>query len=208
LRTRVKVCGITSVEDAEAAIGAGADALGFIFAESPRRVTPEQAAAILRSLPPYATTVGVVVDQDVEAIRRVCPVEVVQFHGSESPEVLKATHGVRRVKVFRVRDEDLSALTLYRGSADAFFLDTYVAGVMGGTGRTFNWEVARRAQELGVPIILAGGLTPENVGEAIRTARPFAVDASSGVEAAPGRKDHARVAAFMAAVRAADCGTV
>src|SRR5262245_40689797 len=110
-RTRVKICGITCLEDAEAAIAAGADALGFNFAESPRRVTPEQAAEILRALPPFVTRVGVVVDQDVDAIRRVCPLDAIQFHGSERPEVLVATRGVRRVKAFRVRDEtDLTAL--------------------------------------------------------------------------------------------------
>jgi phosphoribosylanthranilate isomerase len=179
--------------------------LGFNFADSPRRVTPEQAAEIIRALPPFVTTVGVVVDQDVEAIRRVCPLDVVQFHGSEGREVLEATHGVRRVKVFRIRDEeDLGALGDYVGIAAAFLLDTYVPGVAGGTGQAFNWELAHRARSLGVPIILAGGLTPENVGDAIRSAHPFAVDVASGVESCPGRKDHAKVVALIASVRLAD----
>jgi phosphoribosylanthranilate isomerase len=204
-RTRVKICGITCPEDAEIAAAAGADALGFNFAPSPRQVTPEGAARIIRTLPPFVTTVGVVVDQDVAAIRAVCPLDALQFHGQESPRVLAAVGGVRRIKVFRIRDEaDLVALQTYRDCAEAFLLDAYVPGVAGGTGQTFNWELAFRARETGLPILLAGGLTPDNVGAAIRAARPYAVDVSSGVEAAPGRKDPARVRAFVTAVRDAD----
>jgi phosphoribosylanthranilate isomerase len=204
-RTCVKICGITCREDAKAAVAAGADALGFNFAESPRRVTPEEAAEIVGGLPPFVTTVGVVVDQDVEAIRRVCPLDMIQFHGAEAPEVLRATNGVRRVKAFRIRDgEDLRALDTYLGVTKAFLLDAYVPGIAGGTGQCFNWELARRAKSLGVPIILAGGLSPENVGDAIRAARPYAVDVSSGVEACPGRKDLAKMMAFLTAVRSVD----
>src|SRR5712692_5463613 len=141
-RTRVKICGITRLEDAQAAVTAGADALGFIFAESPRRVAPERAAEIARALPPFVVTVGVVVDQDVPAIRRICPLDAIQFHGSEPPETLAATHGVRRVKAFRIRAaEDLTALNAYAGAAEAFLLDTYVPGVAGGTGQTFDCEL-------------------------------------------------------------------
>jgi phosphoribosylanthranilate isomerase len=205
MRTRVKICGITCREDAELAMAAGTDALGFVFAPSPRQVTPQDAARIIRTLPPFVTTVGVVVDQDVAAIRAVCPLDAIQFHGQETPGMLAAVSGIRRVKAFRIRAEsDLVALTAYDSAAEAFLLDAYVPGVAGGTGQTFNWELALRAREAGLPILLAGGLTPDNVGAAIRAARPYAVDVSSGVEASPGHKDPARVAAFITAVRETD----
>jgi phosphoribosylanthranilate isomerase len=205
VRTRVKICGITCREDAELAIAAGADALGFIFAPSPRRIATEDAARILRALPPFVTTVGVVVDQDVAALRAACPLDAIQFHGQETPRTLAGAAGIRRIKAFRIRDEsDLTALPAYEACAEAFLLDAYVAGVAGGTGQTFNWDLARRARDIGRPILLAGGLTPDNVGAAIRAARPYAVDISSGVEASPGRKDPAKIAAFLSAVRTAD----
>lgn len=225
--TRVKICGITSVEDALAAVAAGADALGFVFAPSPRQVTPEAAAAIVRELPPFVATVGVLVDQDPGPILEVCPLEVIQFHGAETPEQVAAVTGVRRVKAFRVRaDGDLEALRRYHDVAHALLLDAYDAGAAGGTGKAFPWALARLAVARGLvagapaqtspaacrtltaakgatapPLILAGGLTPENVAEAIAATSPYAVDVSSGVEVAPGRKDPARMAAFVRAVR-------
>lgn len=202
--TRVKICGITSVDDALAAIEAGADALGFNFAPSPRQVTPAQAGAIARALPPFLTKVAVVVDQELGPILDECPIDTVQFHGSESPEKV-AGCPLKRIKVIRLRGEqDLEALAAYQGIADAFLLDTYVEGVPGGTGATFPWELASAARRNSCPVILAGGLTPGNVGEAIRRARPYAVDVSSGVEASPGKKDAAKLRAFIAAVRAAE----
>jgi phosphoribosylanthranilate isomerase len=201
-RVRVKVCGITSLEDALAAVEAGADALGFVFAPSPRQVTPEQAAAILRELPPFVTSVGLVVDQDPRPLREVCPVDVVQFHGSEPPEALLAA-GCRAVKAFRLRGEaDLEPLRRY-ASAAAFLLDAYVPGIQGGTGHRFPWDLAVEARRFGRPLIVAGGLTPENVALCVRTTRPYAVDVSSGVEAAPGRKDPAKLRDFIAAAREA-----
>jgi len=197
---RVKICGITSLADALAAAEAGADALGFVFAPSPRQVTPAAAAAIIRELPPFVTTVGLVVDQDPAPILAVCPVDVVQFHGSESPAQVAAAPR-RAYRAFRVREEaDLEQLAEFECAA--FLLDAYVPGVPGGTGRQFPWELAVTARRYGRPIIVAGGLTPENIAECVARTQPYGVDVSSGVEAAPGRKDPARVRDFIAAARA------
>jgi phosphoribosylanthranilate isomerase len=200
---KIKICGITNVDDALAAVEAGADALGFVFAPSPRQVTPGQAAAIIRELPPFITTVGLVVNQDPQPILEACRVDVIQFHGSETPEEV-AHAGCRALKALRVRDAaDLDALAEYH-AASAFLLDAYVPGVAGGTGRQFPWQLAAEAQRFGKPVIVAGGLTPENVALCIRTTRPYGVDVSSGVEAEPGRKDPGKVRTFIEAARAAD----
>jgi phosphoribosylanthranilate isomerase len=214
--TRVKICGITTVEDALTAVAAGADVLGFVFAPSPRQVSIEAAAAILRALPPFVTTVGVLVDQEPAPILERCPLDVLQFHGSEPPEQMRAFPGVRAVKAFRVRASgDLESLRCYHGAADAILLDAYVSGVAGGTGETFPWALAQEAVARGLvapatgigngapPLILAGGLTPDNVAAAIAAAAPYAVDVSTGVEAAPGRKDPAKVRAFIEAAHSA-----
>jgi phosphoribosylanthranilate isomerase len=199
---RIKICGITNLEDALLAVELGADALGFVFAPSSRQVTPDQAAAIIRELPPFVTTVGLVVDQDPLPILERCPVDVVQFHGSETPEQV-ARLGRRAVKAFRVRAvEDLEALAQYR-TVSAFLLDAYVPGLAGGTGRQFPWQLAVEAHRFGKPVIVAGGLTPENVGHCIATTAPHAVDVSSGVEAAPGRKDPEKLRTFIEGARAA-----
>lgn len=199
---RVKICGITSVEDALAAVDAGADALGFNFAPSPRRVTPAQAAAITRELPPFVTTVGLVVDEDPRPLLDACRLDAIQFHGAETPEQVAACP-CRAIKAFRVRAEaDLDALAGYPAAA-AFLLDAYVPGVPGGTGQRFPWELAVGAARYGRPVIVAGGLTPENVAECVSMTRPYGVDVSSGVELAPGKKDPARVRAFIAAARGA-----
>lgn len=198
---RIKICGITSLRDALTAVEAGADALGFVFAPSPRRVTPEQAAAIIRELPPFVTTVGLVVDQDPLPILELCPVDVLQYHGAESPETVAAAPR-RAVKAFRVRaSADLQSLATYRCSA--FLLDAYVPGLAGGTGRQFPWELAREAQRFGRPVIVAGGLTPDNVAQCIEQTRPYGVDVSSGVESSPGRKDPHKVRTFIQAARSA-----
>lgn len=202
MRVRVKICGITSLEDALVAAEAGADAVGFVFAPGPREITPEQAARIVRELPPFLTTVGLVVDRDPLPILEVCPLDLIQFHGSESPEAI-ARLGRRSVKAFRVRSAaDLEPLPRY-ASAAAFLLDAWVPGRPGGTGHRFPWELAVEARRFGKPIIVAGGLTPENVAECIRRTEPYGVDVSSGVERAPGKKDAGRVRAFVAAVREA-----
>jgi phosphoribosylanthranilate isomerase len=196
----VKICGITNVEDALRAVEAGAHALGFVFAPSPRQVTAEQAAAIIAALPPFVQTVGVFVDGDVEAVLTRCPLDAVQFHGQESPADVARIHGVRRIKACRVAaSDDLEPLAAYREVAGAFLLDARVSGMAGGTGQSFPWPLAREARRFGLPIILAGGLSPQNVAAAIEAGQPDAVDVSSGVEASPGRKDPDLVRRFVAA---------
>jgi phosphoribosylanthranilate isomerase len=204
-RVRVKVCGITSAEDALAAVEAGSDALGFMFyQQSSRYVSLEEAAGIMANLPPFITKTGVFVDASREAIDLAiscCPLDVIQLHGSETPEMC-ANFSRPVIKAFRIAGEkSLGLLPSYQTSA--WLLDSYVPGQLGGTGAKFNWNLAVSAGRLGRPIILAGGLTPENVAEAIRQTRPFAVDVSSGVEFSPGRKDPGKMREFIHAVRTA-----
>lgn len=204
---RVKICGITNVEDALLAARAGADAIGLIFApESPRRVTLARAAAICRRLPPLLLRVGVFVNAPAAEVRQAiatCGLDAVQFHGEEPPS---AGHGfpVRVIKAYRLKERaDLSRLRRYR--VDAWLVDAYVSdGRRGGTGTLANWDLARRARRLGRPLILSGGLTPFNVTAAIRAVRPYAVDACSGVERVPGRKDPAKLEALIRRAHAAD----
>jgi phosphoribosylanthranilate isomerase len=197
---RVKTCGMTNLADAMAAVAAGADALGFIFYErSPRAVPMSTAAEIIRALPPFITSVGVFVDapapEIVQAIAG-CRLDAIQLHGNETPEFCAQFAGVKVVKAFRMENE-ASLAELPRYSTSAWLLDTYHAGQHGGTGKRFDWTLAQKAVQLGRPVILAGGLTPDNVREAVRSVRPYAVDVSSGVESSPGKKDHARVQAFI-----------
>ncbi len=201
---KVKICGLTNVPDARAAAEAGADLIGLMFYErSARHVSLDLAAEIASALPPFITRVGVFVNPTeelvAEAIAR-CGLNMVQFHGDEPPEFC-TQFGVMSMKAFRVRDSaSLQALPRYR--TDAWLLDAFTPGQLGGTGERFDWDLAVQAGKLGRPIFLAGGLTPENVAEAVRRVRPFAVDVSSGVESAPGKKDEAKVRAFIAAARA------
>ena len=203
---KVKICGITNLPDGMAAAEAGADALGFVFYDqSPRRISVEAAAAFIPQLPPFVIKVGVFVnapaDLVVRAIRE-CGLNLLQFHGDEPPEYC-LQFGLMSMKAFRIRDAaSLQALLGYH--TDAWLLDAYTPDKSGGTGETFNWDLALEAQDWGRPIFLAGGLTPENVAEAVRRARPYAVDVSSGVEAVPGRKDHAKVRAFIQAAKAVE----
>jgi phosphoribosylanthranilate isomerase len=201
---RIKICGITNLEDARLAAGLGAHALGFIFyPKSPRSVRPDAAREIIRNLPPLVMTVGVFVDEEAEVVRGIAEtagLDWVQLHGQESPEYC-CSLGHRVIKGFRIKDPgSLSLLPDYRGSVQAFLLDTYKAGTAGGTGETFDWEIARQAGESG-PIILAGGLTAANVAPAIHAAQPAAVDVASGVEAGPGKKDPEKLRAFFRAVK-------
>jgi len=202
---RVKICGITRPEDALAAAEAGADAIGLVFAESPRRVDVERASSILAVLPPFVTPVALFVNETGERIRGVCDalsVRTVQLSGDEPPALARELSAdLCVIKAFHVREEgDLAGLADY--PADAYLLDSRVPGRHGGTGVVFDWGLAAR---LGSPkpIILAGGLCPENVAEAVRQVRPYAVDVSSGVEAEPGIKDPARVRAFVEEARKA-----
>jgi len=203
---RVKICGITNLEDAWLAAELGADALGFIFyPKSPRKVEVEAAREIIRQLPPFILTVGVFVDEDAALVREVAAragLDWLQFHGQESPDYCRSI-GRRVIKAFRIQDESsLAEVARYRGSVQALLLDTYKKGQVGGTGETFNWDLARQARQYG-PIILAGGLTPANVAQAITAAQPQAVDVASGVEALPGKKDPEKLRAFFAAVSGA-----
>ncbi len=189
---RVKICGITRLEDAKLAVELGASALGFVFyPPSPRFVAPAQAAAIRRALPPLVTTVGVFVNEDperIEEIRRLVGLDLVQLHGEEPPETA-ARFFPAVIKAFRVRSErDLAQITAYRDCVSAILLDTYVKGLAGGTGKTFDWSLAKKAKEYGLPVILAGGLNPENIKRAAQLVRPYALDVSSGVEAFAGKK--------------------
>jgi phosphoribosylanthranilate isomerase len=205
MSVKVKICGITNEADGRAAAEAGADMLGFVFCEqSPRRIALDAAAGIIRNLPPYIVKVGVFVNAPEELVFRAiaeCGLSLLQFHGEETPEY-STQFGVMSMKAFRIRNADsLRELTDYK--TDAWLLDAYSPDKAGGTGETFNWDLAVEARRLGRPIFLAGGLTPQNVAEAVRRVEPYAVDVSSGVEAAPGRKDHAKVRAFIEAAKGA-----
>jgi phosphoribosylanthranilate isomerase len=197
--TRVKICGVTRVEDAVAAATAGADAIGLVFyAKSPRFVSLSRALEICQALPPFITTVGLFVDaaaDDVQAILAAAPIDLLQFHGEESPEYC-AQFGKPFMKAVRVRpDLDLiQYATLYK-AANALLLDAYVPGKAGGTGMTFDWKLIPK--ELAANIVLSGGLTPGNVADAVKAVRPWAVDVSSGVEASPGVKDDAKISEFI-----------
>ncbi len=202
--TLVKICGITNGADALAAVEAGAHALGLMFYEaSPRHVPLKSAVEIVRQLPPFVIKVGVFVNAPEEAVLRAvgeCGLNILQFHGNETPEYC-AQFPVMTIKAFRIRDaESLKALPDY--PTDAWLLDAHATDKLGGTGEKFNWDLAVEAQKLGKPIFLAGGLRPENVAEAVRRVRPYAVDVSSGVEVSPGKKDPAKVKAFIQAAKA------
>ena len=200
---RSKICGITRIEDALAAVEAGADAIGFVFyAKSPRAVSVQQAREIIKALPPFVTTVGLFVNAsrcELGEILDAVPLDLLQFHGDETAEECE---GWQRpyIKALRVKaGDDIAAAVDAYPSASGVLLDTYVEGVPGGTGEAFDWSLI--PQGLSKPLILAGGLTPENVAGAVAQVKPYAVDVSGGVEASKGIKDHAKVQAFIGAVR-------
>ena len=205
MTVRIKICGITNEEDALAAARFGADALGFIFAPSPRRIAPEKARQIIKVLPPLVQTVGVFVDEDlgeVSSVAGMCGLDILQFHGSESADYCDSFDH-RVIKAVRLRNrQDIKSLAKYDGVVQALLLDTYVPDKVGGTGMTFNWEWALEAGKYG-RIILAGGLSPENVATAISIVKPYGVDASSSLEQSPGVKDHEKIMQFIAEVHQA-----
>ena len=213
MRVRVKICGITSVADALAAADAGADAVGLNFASGPRRIEVDLAREIIAALPPFVSPVALFVDAAAETILdtcAACAIGTVQLHGDEEPAFLKALRPLTVIKAFRVAaQEDVDEIAAWcrscgeGGQPAAILLDSRVPGARGGTGEAFDWRLAARVRSIG-RLILAGGLGPENVAEAIRVARPFAVDACTRLESAPGRKDRRRMADFVAAVRAAE----
>ena len=200
---RIKICGITNEADAQAAVRLGVDALGFVLAPSPRRVDPERVRKICLSLPPFMNTVGVFVDEELKTVEEIvsfCRLNWVQLHGGESPVYCRSL-GLPILKAFRIRDVgDIENLDGYRDYVDGFVLDAYVPGKVGGTGKTFDWTLAEGAAVHG-SIVLSGGLTPENVKAAVEQVRPYGVDVSSGVESAPGVKNHEKMKRFVGEVR-------
>jgi phosphoribosylanthranilate isomerase len=206
MTTAVKICGITRQEDALAAVRAGAHAIGLVFYRpSPRYIAPGAAGAILRALPPFITSVGLFVDEtedEVRAILAQAPVQLLQFHGGETPAFCRQFAKPYMKAVRMGSGVDLLQYARDYHDAKALLLDAYVEGLHGGSGVAFDWS--RVPAGLPLPVILSGGLTAENVGEAVRRVRPCAVDVSSGVESVKGIKDAAKIAAFIAGVRNAD----
>lgn len=207
MSVRVKICGITSLDDALAAADAGVDALGFNFyAKSPRYVSLAKAAGIMKKMPPFVSRVGVFVNPsqgEVERALASARFDWLQFHGDEDADFVSRFPGDMVIKAVRVSDKkDLKGLNAFRGCA-AFLLDAYSAEAYGGTGKAFRWDIALEAKKrYQRPVILAGGLTPQNVAEAVKKVKPWAVDTASGVESAPGKKDREKVRQFVAAAKA------
>ena len=199
-KVEVKICGITECEDALRAVKLGAGALGFIFAPSPRQILPEAARRIIQAIPPFVKTVGVFVNEEADTIREhinYCGLDLVQLHGNESPvfcrELMPYT-----IKAFRIKDDSsLQMCTAYQANVRAVLLDTYAKDKIGGTGKTFDWQLAIKIKEAGTPVILSGGLGPANIEEAIRVARPYAVDVNRGVEERPGKKSYRMMKELM-----------
>ena len=206
MNTLIKICGITSEVDARIAVQAGAHALGFIFyAPSPRFVEFERAREIIEGLPPFITTVAVLVNHSVQDVQRLLnkvPVNILQLHGDEPPELCES-YGYPYIKALRIHT--IAAASVEAGKypgARALLLDTLVGDRYGGTGKSFAWQ--HLPDSLNRPIVLAGGLDPENVAQAVRTVRPYAVDVSSGVEKAKGTKDAVKIRRFVEAVRSVE----
>jgi len=203
MSTRVKICGITRIEDALTAIRLGANAIGFIFWDkSARYIDPKEVRKIVMDLPPFVTVVGVYVNPSSEWVKKTCSIaglNLLQFHGDELPEFC-SQFPLPYIKAVRIRSGiDLLQYAAQYSSSNGLLLDSYVEGVPGGTGRTFEWSLI--PENLSLPLIVSGGLHPKNVCEAIREAKPWAVDVSSGVEITKGIKDADKIAAFMTGVR-------
>ncbi len=200
--SRIKICGITNLEDALCAVTAGADAIGFVFYEkSPRYVHPEKVGQIVSELPPFVTTVGLFVNADPEIIKqtmRTAKLNVVQLHGDEAPEDCSLSP-YPVIKAVRVKDAD-SLVGIDNYNVSALLLDAWNDQQYGGTGESFDWQLAKKLTGR-LPIILAGGLTPDNVAQAIQVVNPYAVDVSSGVEKFPGRKNHNKIREFIKQVK-------
>lgn len=201
---KVKICGITNLEDARAAIAAGADALGFIFyKKSPRYISPKEVDKIIKQLPPSVIKVGVFVsapEKRIKAIARLCRLDMLQFHGSQTPEFCARFKAYRIIKAIRVKDKlDIRGILRYR--TFAWLFDTFCAQKAGGTGRTFDWKLLKDMGAIKKPVFLSGGLTEKNVKEALSIAHPDWVDISSSLEIRPGRKDHSKVRDFVRAAK-------
>lgn len=204
--TRVKICGLTNLADAVLACELGAHAVGFVFAKSPRRADPDTVAEICPHLPPFVARVGVFVNEPPNVIRELaqrCGLNVAQLHGEEPPDYINQLPGLQVVRAFRLRGEaDLEPLA--RWPQDTVLIEPYLPHVLGGSGRQLDLDLASRATQCGKRVILAGGLTPDNVGQAILQVRPYTVDASSGLELQPGQKDPDKLRRFFEAVHQAD----
>jgi phosphoribosylanthranilate isomerase len=202
---KIKICGITNIDDAMAAVEFGADALGFVFFQgSPRYIAPEVAAGIIRKLPSFTMTIGVFVDEKPAQIEKTIAatgIDVIQLHGDEPPEMCAFSRRV--IKAIRVKSlASLDPLVHYQGKVSAFLLDTFSPGSFGGTGQKFNWDIATYAKQFG-NTILSGGLTPDNVVDAVKQVEPYGVDVSSGVELSKGKKDHLKMRLFIEGVKKA-----
>ncbi len=201
---KIKICGITEYEDASMAVELGASALGFIFARSPRQITPHKARDIIRAIPPFVKTVGVFVDEEPDLIRNVkqfCGLDLVQLHGDESADLCQELMPCT-IKALKIKDESsLKTSQIYEGKVRALLLDTYSKDKAGGTGTTFDWRLAIKTKKLGIPIILAGGIGPSNIENAVRLVGPYAVDVNSGVEESPGKKSHILLKSLMEKVK-------
>lgn len=202
---RVKICGITSLEDALVSVKAGCDALGFVFyKKSPRYITPERAKEIIRQLPADIIKIGVFVNTQEETAKRIaklCSLDMLQFHGNESPEFCRRFKGIKIIRAFRIKDKlDLEKISRYK--TFAYLFDTFSKAEIGGTGKSFNWKLLTKdVSNFKVPVFLSGGLNPKNVKQAIETVHPDWVDASSSLEVRRGEKDHKKVREFIEAVR-------
>lgn len=199
----IKICGITNIEDALKAVELGVDALGFVFYEkSPRKITKEKAKEIIGSLPKEVVKVGLFVDELEEKVNEIasyCNFDILQFHGDETPDYCKK-FPQKIIKAFRIKDKE-SLANIPKYEVDYYLLDAYSEAAPGGTGKTFNWDLAKEAKKFGRPIILSGGLNSDNIIGALEKVSPFGVDVSSGVESSPGRKDHKKLKDFITKMR-------
>ncbi len=200
--TKVKICGIRNLDDAISAVDYGADAIGFVFAKSIRKVSKEKARAIVRKLPPFVTTVGLFVnetEENIEAVCRYCGLNAIQLHGNEPPNIINKLKDIKTIKAFRIQNEkDITPIRKYK--PNAILLDGYSENQMGGTGTSFDWKIVKKLKT-SIPIIVAGGLTHLNVSRAIKIVNPYGVDVSSGVESTPGVKNKSLIKKFINAVK-------
>ena len=207
---KVKICGVTCAQDATWAVNLGADFIGLNFyKDSPRKVSPQNALEIAKEIPPFVATVGVFVNEELKSLVKIAGklnCQFVQLHGDETVEYCRelkaALPEIKIIKAFRVQDENsLAGLVVYNDVAEYYLLDAFVPEVPGGTGATFNWDLAVKAKESGKPFFLSGGLSPDNVQEAIGKVKPFAVDVCSGIERSPKRKDYDKMKDFITRVK-------
>jgi phosphoribosylanthranilate isomerase len=197
---KVKICGITNIGDALGSIDAGCDALGFVFyKKSLRYISPDRAVEIIKQLPPHIIKIGIFVnakEKTIKHIARICDLDILQFHGNESPEFCRRFNGYKIIKAFRI-NKNLDLEKILRYKVFAYLFDTLVESKFGGTGKKFNWKLVRHIDDLKSPVFLSGGLNAENVKEAVEAVQPHWVDVSSSVEIKPGKKDHKKVRKFI-----------